>query len=229
MADELRRTKAVLEAEFRDMQDFEFTVADGRLYLLQTRTAKRTPWAALRVAADLVRESRISRQEALERLRPYELERIERTRLGEPAGAVPLASAVTASIGVASGVLTFDSKRAAELASRGQPVILARTEIETADIEGIAAAAGILTTTGGRTSHAAVVARQLGKVCLVGCSELSIDANGRECRIAGRHLSEGEPVTLDGDAGRVYAGSLPVIHERPAQELAEVRAWRRQA
>jgi pyruvate, orthophosphate dikinase len=226
VAEELGRIKAVLEGEFRDMQDFEFTVADGRLYLLQSRAGKRTPWAALRMAVDLVREGRITQSEALARLRPYELERIERTRLDRNTVAEPLASAVTASLGVASGVLAFDSRRAAELTAQGQHVILARTDIETADIEGIATADGILTATGGRTSHAAVIARQLGKVCLVGCSALAIDAGNRSCNIAGRHLTEGEPITLDGDAGRIYRGSLPVIHERPEQELAEIRRWR---
>ncbi|HYB32745.1 MAG TPA: PEP/pyruvate-binding domain-containing protein [Steroidobacteraceae bacterium] len=226
VAEELERVKVALEAEFRDMQDFEFTVADGRLYLLQSRAGKRTPWAALRVAVDLVREGQITRDEALALLRPYELERIERTRLAQDVSAAPLATAVSASIGVATGVLAFDSRRTVELAARGQPIILVRTDIDTADIEGIAAAAGVLTAAGGRTSHAAVVARQLGKVCLVGCAELEIAANGRSCSIAGQHLSEGEPITLDGDAGRIYRGSLPVIHEQPERELAEVRGWR---
>jgi pyruvate, orthophosphate dikinase len=226
VAEELRGLKAVLEAEFNDMQDFEFTVMDGRLYLLQTRAGKRTPWAALRIALDMVRERQITQREALALLRPYDLGRIERTRLERGVSAEPLATAVAASIGVAAGGVAFDRRRAVELAARGQPVILVRPQIETADIEGIAAAEGVLTAAGGRTSHAAVVARQLGKVCLVGCAELAIDADGHGCRIAGHHLVEGELITLDGDGGRVYRGSLSLVREHPERELAEIRSWR---
>jgi pyruvate,orthophosphate dikinase len=225
VAEELHRLKPVLEKEFRDMQDFEFTVEEGKLYFLQVRSGKRTPWAALRIAVDMVREGQMTRAEALRTLRAYDLERIERTRLGQHGAVEPLATAVSASIGVAAGVLAFDSRRAAELAAEGQHVILARPEMSTSDIEGIASADGVLTATGGRTSHAAVVARQLGKVCLVGCSELSLDATGHGCNLAGRHLIEGEPITLDGETGRVYQGNLAVIHERPDQELAEIRRW----
>jgi pyruvate,orthophosphate dikinase len=225
IAEELQRLKPVLEKEFRDMQDFEFTVENGKLYFLQSRGGKRTPWAALRIAVDMVREGQMTPAEALTHLRTYDIERIERTRLDQARAAEPLATAVSASIGVAAGVLAFDSKRAAELSAAGQHVILARPEIATTDIEGIASADGILTTAGGRTSHAAVVARQLGKVCLVGCSELALDANGHGCSLAGRHLAEGEPITLDGDTGRVYQGNLAVSHERPDQELAEIRRW----
>ncbi|HXZ59425.1 MAG TPA: PEP/pyruvate-binding domain-containing protein [Steroidobacteraceae bacterium] len=226
VARELERLKGLLEDEFHDMQDFEFTVADGRLYLLQTRAGKRTPWAALRIAVDLVREGRLTQAQALDLLRSYELERIERARLDAQAGAEPLAVAVPASIGVAAGAVVFDCARAVERAARGESVILARPDIATADVEGIAAAAGILTASGGRTSHAAVVARQLGKVCLVGCSQLRIEDNGRGCHFGGQRLEEGEPITLDGDSGRVYRGRLHIVREQPERELAEIRSWR---
>ncbi|HVN44401.1 MAG TPA: PEP/pyruvate-binding domain-containing protein [Steroidobacteraceae bacterium] len=226
IAQELQRIKVQLEEEFGDMQDFEFTVADGRLYLLQSRAGKRTPWAALRIAVERVRAQQISPGEALALLRPYELERIERTRLAAVPGVEPLATAVTASIGVAAGALAFDAKRAAALAAQGQPVILARAEIATEDVAGIAAADGVLTAVGGRTSHAAVVARQLGKVCLVGCSALTIDPGEHSCQIGALRLAEGDLVTLDGDTGRVFHGKLPVIRERPEAELAEIRRWR---
>jgi len=223
---ELQRIKAVLEREFHDMQDFEFTVEDGQLYLLQTRAGKRTPWAAVQIAVDMVHEGLLTPADALARLRPYDLERIERTRLAaEASHPEPLTAAVPASIGVARGVLAFDPRRAAELAAHGQHVILARSEIATGDIEGIAAAEGVLTATGGRTSHAAVVARQLGKVCLVGCSALSVDAGERSGVIAGQPLSEGDLITLDGDAGRVYRGLLPLVRERPEQALREIAGW----
>jgi pyruvate,orthophosphate dikinase len=226
IAAELERIKQVLEIDRRDMQDFELTVEDGRLYLLQTRSAKRTPWAALRIAVDLVREGRITPAEALTQLEGIDVERIERTVLQPGCGAVPIASATSASLGVAAGRLVFDARRAAVLARENHALILARPDIQTSDIEGIAAAGGVLTATGGRTAHAAVVARQLGKVCLVGCHALRIDPDGRSCLLGERRLVEGEEVTLDGDSGRVYAGRLPVVRQGAEAELAEVARWR---
>jgi pyruvate,orthophosphate dikinase len=225
VAAELSRVGDLLESELKDMQDFELTVENGRLYLLQTRAGKRTPWAAVRIATDMVREGRITAKEALEHLAGLQLDQIVRTRLAD-ASAKPLASAVPASIGVASGALVFDARRAAEWSDSGRAVILARPDIGTDDIEGIAAAAGVLTTAGGRTSHAAVVARQHGKVCLVGCAALRIEADGASCVIAGQRLPEGAELTLDANAGQVYAGRLDVVRERPEKELAEVAAWR---
>jgi pyruvate,orthophosphate dikinase len=227
VAAELGRVRTLLETEFRDMQDFEFTVEHGRLFLLQTRNGKRTPWAALKIAVDLVHEERISPQEALERLDKLPLDRLERQRLAEGAEAKLLGTAVPASIGVAIGEIVLDPKRAAERAAEGRRVILVRADISTADIEGLAAAAGVLTTAGGRTSHAAVVARQLGKVCLVGCTALRVEPAERRCRLGAEKLQEGEILTLDGDNGRIYRGELPIIRERPVAELAEVAAWRR--
>jgi len=224
VAAELKRLPQVLEREFQDMQDFEFAIESGRLYLLQTRAGKRTPWAALRIAVDLAREGIITREEALARLQGMTLETLERTRLSGTAA--PLASAVPGGIGVASGSIALDSERAAQLAAEGRPVVLVRHDIETDDIEGIAAATGILSASGGRTSHAAVVARQLGKVCLVGCHGLRIDDDGAGCSLDGVHLTEGDEITLDGNTGTVYRGRVEVIHERPEAELAEVARWR---
>jgi pyruvate, orthophosphate dikinase len=226
VAAELQRLTAVLETEFRDMQDFEFTVENGRLYILQTRAAMRTPWAAVRIATDMVHEGRISRAEALAHVAGLRLEQIVRTRLAADAASPPLATAVSASTGVAAGSIVFNSKRAVELAAQGHHVILARPDIQTSDIEGIAAADGVLTAAGGRTSHAAVIVRQLGKVCLVGCSDLQFAPDGASCLIGGSRLSEGDAVTLDSDAGRIYAGRLELVHERPEKELAELAAWR---
>jgi pyruvate, orthophosphate dikinase len=226
VAAELQRVGAALETEFHDMQDFEFTVENGQLHVLQTRAGKRTPWAALRIASDLVREGQITPAEALAHLDGLPLDRIERTHLRTDTNAAPLAVAVSASIGVAAGSIVFDARRAAELVKQGRQVILARPDILTEDIEGIAAAEGVLTTAGGRTSHAAVVARQLGKVCLVGCTEMRVEPDGMSCVIGNTRLSEGAEVTLDGDAGRVYAGRLSVVRERPEKELAELARWR---
>ena len=211
------------------MQDVEFSVENGQLYLLQTRAAKRTPWAALRTAIDMARAGQITAAEALTRLQGLQLDRIERTRLATEAAAPPLASGISAGIGVATGPVVFDSRRAAEWAGRGERVILARPDIRTTDLEGIAAADGIVVATGGRTSHAAVVARELGKVCVVGCAALRIAPDGRSGELAGQRLAEGDVLTLDGDTGRVYAGRLAVVRERPEMELAELDRLRMQA
>lgn len=226
VAAELQRMKGALEAEFHDMQDFEFTVENGRLYLLQTRTGKRMPWAALGMAVDMVRDGLITPAEGLARLEGIALDGLERLRFAAGGKAAPIAQAIPASIGVAVGHIAFDPARAAALAAQGKPALLLRDDISTGDIEGIAASSGVLTTAGGRTSHAAVVARQLGKVCLVGCADLRIDAQGRSCRLGGETFREGDQLTLDGDNGCVYAGALAVTHERPEAALAEVARWR---
>lgn len=226
LTERLRHVKSALEAELHDVQDFEFTVENGELFLLQTRAAKRTPWAALQIAIDLVDEGLIDRGTALGQLAGVDLEALERVRLAADPRAEPLARCTPASIGVAVGPIAFDSARAQAAAAAGRPAILVRDEIATDDVAGLAAAAGVLTAHGGRTSHAAVVARQLGKVCLVGCTTLSIDTRQRRCRIGGRELREGEELSLDGDAGRVYAGQLPVERERPAAALERVARWR---
>jgi pyruvate, orthophosphate dikinase len=223
---ELHRLKSVLEAEFLDAQDFEFTVESGKLYLLQTRSAKRTPWAALRIAVDMVHEELITAAEAVDRLRELRLDQIERLSLGDAAHTKPLASAIPAGMGVATGCVVFNTRRATELRAQGQPVILVRPDIYTDDIEGIAAAAGVLTASGGRTSHAAVVARQLGKVCLVGCTDLHLHGEPTECEIGGAQVREGDELTLDGNNGNIYRGRMEIVRERPDAELAELARWR---
>lgn len=226
VAAQLQRMTVALEKEFRDMQDFEFTVENGRLYILQTRAALRTPWAAVHIATDMVREGYITKAEALAQVEKLQLDRVGRTRLAADTSSPALATGVSASTGVAAGSLVFDSKRAVELTAQGRHVILARPDIQTSDIEGIAVADGVLTAAGGRTSHAAVVARQLGKVCLVGCSDLHVAPDGASCVIGVTRFSEGDEVTLESDAGRIYAGRLQLVRERPEKELAELAAWR---
>ena len=221
---ELEKTSRVLEHLFRDAQDFEFTVESGALYLLQTRNAKRTPWAALRIATDLVAEHLISPAEAMTRLDRIDLVSVKRTRLRRPPGA-PLDRAEVASMGVTSGAIALDAAAAKRFAGAGTPAVLVRPDTVTSDIEGMAAAVGVLTAAGGRTSHAAVVARQLDKVCLVGCRSLQIDLRQRLCRIGGRTLHEGEFLSLDADEGAIYAGQLETVTERPERELAAIRAW----
>jgi pyruvate,orthophosphate dikinase len=223
---ELRRVAGQLERLFRDVQDFEFTVQEGRLYLLQSRDAKRTPWAALRIACDLVKEGLIDEATALERLAEYDLDSIQSVRLVPSGDSRPLCSGIPASPGVAVGQIALDPQSAVAMASAGRTPILVREDISPADIAGLAAAAGVLTARGGRTSHAAVVARQLNKVCIVGCRELAIPSAGLSCRLGERWFREGEYLSLDGHSGTVYGGKLEVVVEKPQVYLQEVKRWR---
>jgi pyruvate,orthophosphate dikinase len=222
--DELCRAKVLLETEFRDMQDFEFTVQNGELFFLQSRAGKRTPWAALQIATDLVRSRIIGSDEALGQLEAYDIDAIHRVRLIADAHSPIVASAVPAGLGVAAGVIVLDAQRARALAAT-KPVILVREDLTTDDFAGLAVSEGILTANGGRTSHAAVVARQLGKVCLVGCATLRIDEAARRCTLGSRTFAEGEAITLDGESGRVYAGFVQAVRETPEAALAEIRQW----
>jgi pyruvate, orthophosphate dikinase len=217
-----------LEALFGDAQDFEFTVQSGVLFLLQARRAKRTNWAALAIAVDMVEEGLLTPAEALTRLDGIDLGAVVRTSFAPP---VPetLAVAQVAGIGVVSGAVALDSDAVKRLSKAGPPAILVRRETVTTDIEGMALAAGILTASGGRTSHAAVVARQLGKVCLVACPGLEIDLDRRQCRIGGTVLNEGDFLSLDGNAGAVHLGRLTPLIERPERALAAIALWRHSA
>jgi pyruvate, orthophosphate dikinase len=211
-----------LEALFGDAQDFEFTLQSGMLWLLQSRAAKRTPWAALRIAVDLVEEGLLTPSEGRRLLRGIDPASVVRTRFTQAGPA--LAWAQAAGLGVAGGRIALDSDAAERMAADG-PVILVRQETLTEDIAGMARAAGILTGTGSRTSHAAVVARQLGKVCLVACEGLAIDLAARTCSIGGREFAEGAAISLDGNAGTVHAGLLDPVIERPERELAALANW----
>ena len=212
-----------IERASRDAQDVEFTVEEGRLYFLQTRSAKRTPLAALRMAVAMVHEGLIDRQTALARLDTLDLARLAVRRFADQAA--PAAQAISAAPGVASGRIAFSSARAKELAKESDPVILVRPDTSTEDVAGFGVAEGILTTVGGRTAHAAVVARQLGKVCLVGCRALAVDEAHSEATLSGVRLREGDWLSLDGDAGSVVPGKRTIVSEPPA-ELAEVMDWR---
>jgi pyruvate,orthophosphate dikinase len=214
-----------LELLFGDAQDFEFTVQSGNLWFLQSRHAKRTPWALVRIAVDMVEEGICRPVDALQRLDEIDLNLVERTSFAPPLPP-PLANAQVASIGVACGAIALDSAVAKRMASAGQPLILVRQETSTADIDGLAVAEGVVTATGGRTSHAAVVARQLGKVCLVSCPGLMVDVVGRTVRIGDRQLMEGEYLSIDGNDGAIYPDRLTMVTERPERELAVIKTWR---
>ncbi|NKQ58238.1 pyruvate, phosphate dikinase [Amycolatopsis sp. K13G38] len=225
LARRLREVSNTLESVFTDAQDFEFTVEEGTIWMLQTRDAKRTPWAALRIACDLVDEGIIDRDTALDRLRGYDLDQISRHRLASASAQRPLGRAVPAGMGVASGPIALDVTTATARAEHGEPPILVRPEASTDDVAALAVCGGLLTAGGARTSHAAVVARQLGVVCLVNCTSLTIDTEAHVVRIGAHELQEGDPITLDGGDGSVYAGGLELVEERPTELIDRVHAW----
>ncbi len=218
-----------LEAEFGDLQEFEFTVQNGQLFMLQTRNGKRTPLAALRIAVEMVAQGLLDPAAALKRLHGCKLQAIQTEAIRAKDGQAPLARATSAGVGVAVGEIALDSEAARRRTAAGKAVILVREDTSTEDVIGIASAAGILTARGGRTAHAAVVARQLGKVCLVGCRELAIDLAKRSCSIGGKLLREGQVISLDGGAGEIYAGAVDIVRAKPERELAVVASWRGEA
>jgi pyruvate,orthophosphate dikinase len=222
-ATQLRETLALLERDFGDVQDVEFTIEDGKLWILQTRRAKRTPLAALRFAVDFVNEGLITPAQALRRLKGIDLSALAHRRLADPGN--PVAHGTAASAGIAVGRAAFDSESAERLAARGDGVILLRPDTSTADVAGFAVAAGIVTAVGGRTAHAALVARQMGKPCVVGCAMLDVDVAQRRACLAGSSVKEGDWLSIDGEAGAIYLGRGHVVEERPEAELAEIARW----
>jgi pyruvate, orthophosphate dikinase len=226
---ELQSCKSILEGAFADMQDFEFTIEDGRLYFLQCRSGKRTPLAALRIACDLVAAGLIEPSTGLSRLEGVDLNSVGAEALVVDDDAVLVGRGVSASAGVVSGVAIFDPARIPQFAARGAQMILFRDFAETADYEALRQVAGLVTAQGARTSHAAVVARQLGKVCIVGCRDLQIDASGRGGRIGAHVLQEGDLLSIDGGDASIYEGALPVRSEKPESLLTMVNNWREEA
>jgi pyruvate, orthophosphate dikinase len=222
--DELVATMQRLEEHYRDMQDIEFTVEDDRLYLLQTRAAKRTAAAALRAAVAMVDESLISREDAIGRIDPGSLDQLLHPMIDPNAALEVVATGLNASPGAASGGVVFDADAAVEKAKNG-PVVLVRWETTPDDIHGMIAAEGILTVHGGMTSHAAVVARGMGKPCVAGCGELSIDADARTATLAGHSLREGDVITIDGGTGHVYIGEVPLVPPQLNEDFETILGW----
>lgn len=222
-ASQLRETLVRLEREFTDVQDVEFTIEDGKLWILQTRSAKRTPLAALKIAVSLVKEKLILPQQALQRLNGIDLHTLTQRRLA--VSIAPVARGIGASEGVAVGRVAFDSGSAQRLADRGDNVILVRPDTSTADVAGFAVAAGIVTAVGGRTAHAALVARQMGKACIVGCANLSVDVANRSARLGEAAIKAGDWLSVDAESGAIYLGQIDAIEERPDAEIAEVERW----
>src|SRR5690606_23187202 len=222
---ELRATMDRLEQHYGDMQDIEFTVDDGALYLLQTRTGKRTAQAALRVARELVDEGVIDRETALRRLDPAQLDQLLHPALDPGHGATPLTRGLNASPGAAVGRVVLDAETAAERGKAGEAVVLVRWETNPDDIAGVIAAQGVLTAHGGMTSHAAVVARGMGKPCVAGAGALRIDADARRVTVGDHVLAEGDTITLDGTTGDVYLGALPLVPPQVTDDFRAVLGW----
>ena len=223
--DELMRVMTTLEAHYRDMCDIEFTIERDKLWILQTRVGKRTSAAAVRIAVEMVGEGLIERDTALLRVDPAGLDQLLHPRLDEPVAAEPIARGLNASPGAASGAAVFDADRAVEMAAAGTPVILVRWETTPDDIHGMAAAEGILTSHGGRTSHAAVVARGMGTPAVTGAGGMIVDEANRRFTSGTVVVSEGDVITLDGSSGRVYLGELPHTRPEPSDELEVLLGW----
>jgi len=227
LAHALQRVRRKLESTFGDAQDFEFTVQEGTLWMLQTRPAKRTAWAALRIACDLVDEGIIDIDTAVDRLSPYALDSITRLRVADECGADVLGRGTSSSDGVGSGRLALDGEVAQQFVNGGDPAILVREEASTEEIRGLTVCSGLVTATGARTSHAVVVARQLGLACVVGCKDLVLDVDRRSIRIGEAEVSEGEWITVDGATGILYRGTVEIREERPTELIRRVEGWKR--
>ncbi|SHO59673.1 pyruvate phosphate dikinase [Pseudoxanthobacter soli DSM 19599] len=216
---------ARLESHYRDMQDIEFTIERGKLWMLQTRSGKRTAKAALKVAVDMANEGLITREEAIARVDPASLDQLLHPTIDPSAEKTVIAAGLPASPGAASGEIVFSSDEAERLKSAGHKVILVRIETSPEDIHGMHAAEGILTTRGGMTSHAAVVARGMGKPCVSGAGAVRVDYAAGKLTAGGKVLKAGDIVTLDGATGEVYAGALPMRKPDLSGDFATIIAW----
>jgi len=222
---ELAHVFDLLELHYKDMQDIEFTVQEGKLWMLQTRSGKRTAKAALKMAVDMVAEGLIDEETAILRVDPMALDQLLHPALDPGATRDVLTAGLPASPGAASGKIVLDSDKAEVLSQRGEAVILVRVETSPEDIHGMHAARGILTARGGMTSHAAVVARGMGRPCVSGASSVSINLSTRTLRIGARELAEGDIITLDGATGQVMAGEVPTIEPELAGDFGVLMEW----
>ena len=222
---ELERVRKTLEEHICEVQDFEFTVEKGNLYILQTRNGKMNAQAIVRTSKEMVAEKLIKREQAVLRLKPQELEQLLHKRIDPNFKGKPITIGLPASPGAASGKAIFDADEAERLGKLGQKVILVREETKPEDIHGFFASQGILTTRGGKTSHAAVVARGMGKPCVSGCEELRIDPKGKEATIKNILLKEGDFITIDGSRGEVYLGEVPTVDPEISKDLLTLLTW----
>jgi len=222
---QLDEVRLKLERHYRDMQDIEFTVQQGRLYMLQTRNGKRTAAAALKIAVDMAREGLITEAEAVQRIDPASLDQLLHPTLDPKAKRTVLAKGLPASPGAASGRIVFTADAAEAAAQRSEAVILCRVETSPEDIHGMHAAQGILTTRGGMTSHAAVVARGMGRPCVSGAGDIRIDGKAGTLVVAGRTLKAGDTLTIDGSTGEVMLGEVPTIQPELSGDFATLMGW----
>ncbi|WP_065751513.1 pyruvate, phosphate dikinase [Bradyrhizobium paxllaeri] len=222
---ELTRIYTMLEKHYRDMQDMEFTVEQGKLWMLQTRGGKRTAKAALRIAVELANEGLISKKDAVMRIDPASLDQLLHPTIDPQAKRDVIATGLPASPGAASGEIVFSSDEAAKLQADGRNVILVRVETSPEDIHGMHAAEGILTTRGGMTSHAAVVARGMGKPCVSGCGAIRVDYGRGTMSIGSRTFKTGDVITIDGSLGQVLAGKMPMIEPKLSGEFGTLMGW----
>jgi pyruvate,orthophosphate dikinase len=222
---ELEKVRTRLESHYRDMQDIEFTVQQGRLWMLQTRSGKRTAAAALKIAADMVEEGLIDQQEAIRRIDPASLDQLLHPTLDPKAPRKVIARGLPASPGAAAGAAVFTADEAEDRASKGERVILIRIETSPEDIHGMHAATGVLTARGGMTSHAAVVARGMGRPCVSGANDLRIDYQARSMTVRGTVVRDGDLVTIDGGTGEVMLGEVPTVQPDLSGDFAKLMGW----
>ncbi|QGU31637.1 pyruvate, phosphate dikinase [Thermochromatium tepidum] len=226
LADQLEELRTKLESHYREVQDFEFTIEKGRLYCLQTRNGKMNTIALVRTSVEMEREGLITKEQALLRIPPESLEQMLFPRLDPNVKAEPVAQGLPASPGAASGIAVFDADRAEQLGKgQGLKVILVREETKPEDIHGFFASEAILTSRGGKTSHAAVVARGMGKPCVAGAEGISIDVDRREARVGLTSFKEGDVITIDGTSGKVYLGAIPTVEPDFTPELHTLLGW----
>ena len=225
--DEFVKVCGILEDHYRDMQDMEFTVEHGKLYMLQCRNGKRTAPAALKIACDLVDEGMISEQQAVAMIDPRNLDTLLHPQFDPKAlkATEPVGKALPASPGAACGKIVFNAEDAKEWAARGEKVVLVRLETSPEDIEGMKAAQGILTVRGGMTSHAAVVARGMGKCCVSGCGAIVMDEANKQFTLAGKTYHEGDWLSLDGSTGNIYDGAMPTVDASVGGDFGRIMSW----
>ncbi|MFY9615831.1 MAG: pyruvate, phosphate dikinase [Candidatus Dormiibacterota bacterium] len=223
--EEFQRIAGELENHYRDVQDLEFTIEKGRLYMLQTRSAKRTAEAAINIAVDMVEEGLITPEEAVMRVEPRQVESLLHRRLDPNAKVEEIGTGVPASPGAAIGAAVFDADLAQERGQAGEKVILVRIATDPDDVHGMISAQGVLTSSGGTASHAALVARMMGKPCVVGAEEVDVDLEARKFTTRGVTVSEGETFTIDGTTGRILKGAVPTIEPEPSEKFLKLLGW----
>ena len=222
---ELEQVRKTLEGHFHEIQDFEFTAERGKFYILQTRNGKMNAHAIVRTSVEMVKEKLISKEKAVSRLKPQELEQLLHRRLDPNFKGKPVATGLPASPGAASGKAIFDADEAERVGRQGERVILVREETKPEDIHGFFASQGILTSRGGKTSHAAVVARGMGKPCVSGSEELHIDRKAREAMIGNSPIKEGDFITINGSTGEVFLGEVPTVEPELGDNLFTLLKW----